>query len=212
LQTREIALLSGLFELLIFEKYRGGRQMEITRRNVIAKCLMSVCAIETLATFDPLKAQSLHVSEADEAAVRAYVENFANSWNRHDADNLFGKRAPHIDRINAIGGWINDPAADERVMRRLFAGPFSQSRHKVAAERIRFLTPDVALIVIHMMRISVGPTAGPASELGNRALHILVKSKGNWELAGFANVPILTPPPGIHDAEGTDVVYAAPIP
>jgi len=72
--------------------------------------------------------------------------------------------------------------------------------------------PDVALIVIHMMHISVGPTAGPASELGNRATHTLVKSRGNWELAGFANVPILTPAPAIHDAEETDVIYAAPIP
>lgn len=186
--------------------------MKITRRDAIAKCLMSVCAIEALATSNPIKAQSVQVSEADESAVRAYVENFANSWNRHDADRLFGKRAAQIDRINAIGGWIKDPVADERVMKRLFAGPFSQSKHKVAAERIRFLTPDVALIVIHMMRISVGPTAGPASELGNRALHILVKSKGNWELTAFANVPILTPAPAIHEAEGADVLYAAPMP
>jgi hypothetical protein len=95
-------------------------------------------------------------------------------------------------------------------MQRLFAGPFSQSKHTIVAERIRFLTPDVALVVIRMVRISVGPTAGPASALGNRALHILVKHGGRWELTAFANVPINPPTGAIHDAEGDDVFYADP--
>jgi hypothetical protein len=89
-------------------------------------------------------------SPEDEAAVRKYVENFDHAWNSHDGESLFGKKAQQIDRINAFGGWIRDPDADERVMRRLFAGPFSQSKHKITAERIRFLTPNVSLVVIHM--------------------------------------------------------------
>jgi len=83
-------------------------------------------------------------SREDEAALRKYVENFDRAWNGHDADILFGKRAKQIDRINAMGGWIQTPEADQRVMRRLFAGPFSQSKHKIVAERVRFLTSNVA--------------------------------------------------------------------
>jgi uncharacterized protein (TIGR02246 family) len=146
-------------------------------------------------------------SPEDEAAVRKYVENFDSAWNSHDGDSLFGKKAKQIDRINAFGGWIRNPDADERVMRRLFVGPFGQSKHKIVAERIRFLTKDVALVVIHMTRISVGPAAGAASSLGNRSLHVLVKHEGNWELEGFANVPILPPSGAIKEAEGDDVFY-----
>jgi uncharacterized protein (TIGR02246 family) len=156
-------------------------------------------------------AQELKVGKADEDAVKAYVANFAAAWDRHDADALFGKRGPQIDRINAFGGWIKDPAADERVMRRLFAGPFSQSKHKIATEKIRFLTPTVAIAIIHMVRIHVGPDAGTASELGNRALHVLVKAREGWQLAAFANVPILPPAGAIAKAEGQDVIYADPI-
>jgi uncharacterized protein (TIGR02246 family) len=155
-------------------------------------------------------AQGAPGSPDDEAAVRKYVENFDYAWNRHDADSLFGKRAKQIDRINAFGGWIRDPDADTRVMHRLFAGPFGQSKHKIVAERIRFLTPNVALIVIHMTRISVGPAAGPASDSGNRSLHVLVKHEGNWELEGFANVPITPPSGAIREAEGDDVFYTDP--
>jgi hypothetical protein len=61
-------------------------------------------------------------SQEDEAAVRKYVENFDRAWNGHDPDALFGKRAKQIDRINAMGGWIQTPEADQRVMRRLSLG------------------------------------------------------------------------------------------
>jgi hypothetical protein len=69
------------------------------------------------------------------------------------------------------------------------------------------LAGDVSLIVIHMVRISVGPAAGAASSLGNRSLHVLVKHEGNRELEGFANVPILPPSGAIQEAEGEDVFY-----
>jgi mannose-6-phosphate isomerase-like protein (cupin superfamily) len=48
------------------------------------------------------------------------------------------------------------------------------------------------------------------STLGNRLLHILVKNDANWELTGFANVPILPPSGAIREAEGEDVFYSDP--
>lgn len=185
--------------------------MGLTRRSAIVKGLMGICALETSAGFHTASAQELKVGKDDGDAVKVYVANFESAWNRHDPVALFGMRASEIDRINAFGGWIRDPSADERVMTRLFAGPFSHSKYKMTAERIRFLTPDVALVVIHQVRIS-GPTAWPSSSLGNRSLHVLVKHRGNWELTGFANVPILSPAEAIREAEGTDVLYAVPIP
>lgn len=187
---------------------RGGDTLQPTRRTIIAGGLATVF-VGALAVpeADSASVQPVPASQAEEAAVRKYVENFESAWNRHDAVTLFGMRASEIDRINAFGGWIRDPSADERVMTRLFAGPFGQSKHKITAERIRFLTPDVALVIIHMV---VGSTAGPASSLGARSLHVLVKHRGNWELTGFANVPILSPPEAIREAEGTDVLYADP--
>jgi hypothetical protein len=69
----------------------------------------------------------------------------------------------------------------------------------------------VAVVVIHMVRISVGPTAGSASVQGNRSLHVLVKHEGDWELEAFANVPILPPSGAIKEAEGEDVTYSDPM-
>jgi len=161
---------------------------------------------------DLLHAQTIAPTPSDEEAVRNYVRTFDAAWNRHDAIGLFGKRAQEIDRINAFGGWIRDPRADERVMSRLFSGPFDRSKNRVTAERVRFLTSDVAIVIIHMVRLSVGPQAGPASKLGNRALHVLVKRHGHWELTAFANVPIIDPPNEIREAEGPDVLYGDPTP
>jgi uncharacterized protein (TIGR02246 family) len=146
---------------------------------------------------------------ADESAIRKYVENFDAAWNRHDAVGLFGKRAREMDRINAFGGWIRDPEADERVMSRLFAGPFGQNKRKTTAERIRFVTPDVALVVVHVIT-NAGPSGVKAPSLGDRSLHVLVKHNGEWELTGFANVPIIPPSGAIREAEGDDVFYSDP--
>lgn len=159
---------------------------------------------------DLLHAQTVAPNPSDEEAVRNYVRTFDAAFNRHDGIGLFGKRAQQIDRINAFGGWIRDPRADERVMGRLFAGPFDQSKNRVTAERVRFLTYDVAIVIIHMVRLSAGPQAGTVSRLGNRALHVLVKRHGQWELTAFANVPIIDPPHEIREAEGPDVLYADP--
>ena len=181
--------------------------MKLSRRATISGGLAAAIS-GRLAMSKLASAQSSPAASAqDLTAVRKYVEDFDYAWNHHEGASLFGKKPKQIDRINAFGGWIRDPDADERVMRRLFAGPFSQSKHKITAERIRFLTPDVALVVIHVVRISVGPTAGAASALGNRSLHVLVKHEGRWELEGFANVPIIPPSGAIKEAEGDDVFY-----
>lgn len=145
----------------------------------------------------------------DEAAITRYVENFESTWNNHDGNGLFGDRASEIDRINAFGGWIRDPEADARVMRRLLSGPFKQNPHQARTERIRFLTSDVALAVVHITRPTGAPT-GSMTALGTRSMHVLVKHEGRWELTGFANVPINPPSGAIREAEGDDVVYSKP--
>jgi uncharacterized protein (TIGR02246 family) len=197
-------------KLHITNLFYGDELMQLSRRATIIGGV-AAAILGGLTVSESAFGEGSPGSQEDEAAIRRYVENFDRAWNAHDPDALFGKRAKQIDRINAFGGWIKTPEADERVMRRLFAGPFGQSKHKIQAERIRFLTPNVAIVVIHMVRISVGATAGPASDRGNRSIHVLVKHEGDWELEAFANVPILPPSGAVKEAEGEDVTYSDPI-
>ena len=179
--------------------------MSLNRKVVIVPLLCTAwgCLLALNSGSDPRDSTPQH----DEAAIRTYVENFGSAWNRHNGDGLFGRRAGEIDRINAFGGWIRDPEADARVMRRLLSGPFRQSPHQVRAERIRLVTPDVALVVIRITRPS-GAQSGSMTALGSRSLHVLVKHEGNWELTGFANVPINPPSGAVREAEGDDVFYS----
>ncbi|HEY7307659.1 MAG TPA: hypothetical protein VH601_26280 [Bryobacteraceae bacterium] len=179
--------------------------MSLNRKVVIIAFLGTACVC--LFAFNSGSDPRDGIAQRDEEAIRGYVENFGSAWNRHDGDGLFGRRAGEIDRINAFGGWIRDPEADARVMRRLLYGPFRQSLHQVRAERVRLVTSDIALVVIRITRPS-GAQSGSMTALGSRSLHVLVKHEGKWELTGFANVPINPPNGAVREAEGDDVFYS----
>lgn len=83
----------------------------------------------------------------DEAAIRKIVADGTDAWNRRDAKSMLAHLAEDSDHINVAGSWDSGRDRIEKGMTDFFAThrPASLTR---PIEKIRFITPEIAVLVI----------------------------------------------------------------
>jgi len=120
----------------------------------------------------------------DEQAIRTVLATFYDGWNTHDAAKMASAYAEDIDHINVFGEWHKGRAEMRDELARLHAGPLRGSQKKHVVEKIRFLTPEIAII-----QVSSEGAAGK-----NLGTYVMEKRKGTWLTVSFTNVEPHTPP------------------
>jgi uncharacterized protein (TIGR02246 family) len=149
--------------------------------RVIAFCVLLA------ATAANLPAQS----PGDEQAIRQRFADLDTAWNHHDAQQITNPQTAvaDADYINLNGGWIKGREAFVAVMSQLQAGPFHDIQRHTVVEKIRFLRPDVAIVITTNVDRHGD---GPPSE--SRGTYVLSKEAGHWLLNSFQNTQISAPP------------------
>jgi uncharacterized protein (TIGR02246 family) len=82
----------------------------------------------------------------DEAAIRKIIADGQDAWNRRDAKALAAHISEDHDHINVDGAWRSGRAETEKAVTAFLATKRINNTMSVA--KIRFLTPDVAVVVI----------------------------------------------------------------
>ena len=85
-------------------------------------------------------------STDDEAAIRKIIADGQDAWNRRDAKALAAHISEDHDHINVDGAWRSGRAETEKAVTAFLATKRINNTMSVA--KIRFLTPDVAVVVI----------------------------------------------------------------
>ena len=84
----------------------------------------------------------------DEAAIRKIVAENTDAWNRRDAKALAAHGSEDHDHINVAGAWRQGKLETEKALTAFFethrSNPVSNTP---SIERIRFITPEVAILV-----------------------------------------------------------------
>jgi len=83
----------------------------------------------------------------DEAAIRKIVADGTDAWNRRDAKTMLAHLAENSDHINVAGKWGSGRDRIEKGMTDFFATHRPASVTK-PIEKIRFITPEVAICVV----------------------------------------------------------------
>jgi uncharacterized protein (TIGR02246 family) len=134
------------------------------------------------------KAGSPALSAGDEKAVRALVDAFADSWNRHDMQAMHVIDTDDVEWINVKG---HDWRGKETVCRghaafhKVLAAKVSM---RVESAHIRSIAPDVAIAVATMHFSPLLGETGTGSR--SRGSFVAVKRDGVWKFVPFHNTVI----------------------
>lgn len=133
---------------------------------------------------------------ADEKAIQAVVAAYGETWNRHDM-KAWGKLfTDDVDYVNRFGGWWkgNKTNVEEHVRFHAMWKKQNQGMDWVAtAEKISFLTPDIALV--HATSKWPGFTTPSGEKLkGGILTLVMVKQDGKWLVRALQNT-LIDPPP-----------------
>jgi uncharacterized protein (TIGR02246 family) len=146
--------------------------------------LLVVAAIFTSAQARLDNSKANAVAE-DEAAVRAIVNHWQQTWDKFDASVLQGDYAADADWLNAFGVRLKGGAKIVEFVSRVVKRPNVQDRHTTWEEpTVRFIRPDVALAFRDYT--TTGHKTPDGREMPERKTHstwVLTKDNGRWQIA-----------------------------
>lgn len=126
-------------------------------------------------------------TDADHAAVAELAQRLVAAWSGHDADafaDLFVD-----DGTMILPGVLRSGRAEIRgFMARAFDTEYKASHLTGQALGLRFLCPDVALLITEGGMLPPGATEVPGDQ-AIRATWLAVKRDGQWLLANYQNSP-----------------------
>jgi len=130
-------------------------------------------------------------SAEDEAAVRALVNEFANTWNRHDMKAMHELNTEDVEWINVVGHqWRGNPTVIKGHTA-IHKGMVAQVSMSVESATVRSITPIVAVAVATMhFGASPDPRFPWVVSGKSRGSFTTVKNGGIWKITHFHNTSI----------------------
>ncbi|GGO05464.1 SgcJ/EcaC family oxidoreductase [Microbispora bryophytorum] len=125
--------------------------------------------------------------QAEERAIRALFEATSAAWSDGDAGAFVGRYAQDATVI-LPGVHLRDRDGIRSAMGAAFAGPLKGSRRIHTTETVRFLGPDVAVVVTRSVTTFAGEVEPPADRW-ELATWTLVRRGGEWLVEAYHSSP-----------------------
>jgi len=132
----------------------------------------------------------------DEAAVRAVIEAFIDSWNRHDMSTLAALFAGDADFVDVFGNWFRDRKSIERALTQRHATTFRSSRFTEKEGAVRFRKPDLAIVhAVIELSGAVDRKGQPLPPGLGVITSVIEKVAGGWHIIALQNTAVATQQP-----------------
>jgi uncharacterized protein (TIGR02246 family) len=160
--------------------------MNPTVLAMVALISLSGCTARDSATNTPPA-----LSAEDESAVRALVDEFANTWNRHDMKGMHELDTEDVEWINVVGHHWRGKETVYKGHEAIHKGMYARQSMSVESATIRSIAPTVAVATATM---HFGPSPDPryawVVAAKTRGSFTMVKRDDIWKIAHFQNTVI----------------------
>lgn len=132
----------------------------------------------------------------DEAAVRAVIEAFIDSWNRHDMRTLAALFAADADFVDVFGNWFRDRKSIERALTQRHATVFRSSRFTEKDVAVRFHKPDLAIVHAVIELSGAVDRQGQQLPPGLGVItSVIERAAGGWHIIALQNTSVAAQQP-----------------
>jgi uncharacterized protein (TIGR02246 family) len=178
---------------------------ELTRAASSMVLLLLCLAISPIGSATPPPQDSPSASELakERVAIAAAVQNYMDSWNKHDVQAVAQTYTEDTDLINNFGSLTHGRTQVVAIFGPMLAGVYSETRQTGTVKSIRFLKSDVAAVDVDWEMIGAKNQDGSVRPT-RKGLHSLIMTKqsdGPWLIAvmhihEYTSTPPLTPQAG----------------
>jgi uncharacterized protein (TIGR02246 family) len=138
---------------------------------------------------------------AAEAPIRAIVAEQAVAWNAGDGIRYASRLAPEASFTNLFGMVMYGAPAFAKRHSEILATFYKGTTKKHSVRRIRFITPDVAIVDIDnevhgVKAMPPGIVVPPDGVIKTQLMEVFVRRNGQWWVEAYHNVdtkPAATP-------------------
>jgi uncharacterized protein (TIGR02246 family) len=120
----------------------------------------------------------------EQLLIEQVIDNWNKAWQTKDAKLAAQDYSDDAEWTNAFGMKRKGRAEIEKFLAEVFSLPFVMAAEsKVVEQSVRFIKPDVALVITRVER--VGQRTPSGETLGTRQtshLRVLMKSAGSWQI------------------------------
>lgn len=164
-------------------------------KNVIARIFFAAAVLFVAAVYD-VPAQK----PEDEAAIRAIAQTMQDGWNKKDGKMFASPFAEKHDYVNINGLYLPNITREGngRAHQGLFDGPYKETDLQLTVAKVKFLSPDVAVMHIKGHSHPKGKVDEKRQEIVITG--VLQRTAGKWEVVAFQNTPFVQtpgPPPSV---------------
>jgi uncharacterized protein (TIGR02246 family) len=134
-------------------------------------------------------------SQTDEEAVRAIIAGQASAWNAGDGHGYAKFFAPEGAFTNLFGMVMFGASAFEQRHTEILSTFYKGTTKRHAIRRIRFVTPDVAIVDIDnevhgVKSMPAGISVPPDGVVKTQLMEVLVHRNGQWWIEAYHNVDL----------------------
>lgn len=157
-----------------------------------------------IATAMPQNASAADAQEKERAAIEKAVQNYMDTWNRHDVHAVAMTYTEDCDFVNNFGTLTHGRAGMEAMFGPFMTGVYSETHQTGQVRTIRFIKSDVAAVDVDWEMTGAKNPDGTVRPT-RKGLHTLIMTKqsdGAWLIAvmhvhEYTNTPQMTPQPGL---------------
>lgn len=126
-------------------------------------------------------------------AIRSIIAEQAAAWTAGDAAGYTSRVAPEVSFTNLFGMVMYGKPAFDARHKEILATFFRGTSKKHAIRKIRFVTPDVAIVDIDnevhgVKAMPAGVVIPPDGVLKSQLMQVFVRRGGQWWVEAYHNV------------------------